>query len=114
MQYKDGSKFSVKLTNNNGKALTNKIVKITLNGKTTACKTNSNGIAKLTVGDLKPGTYKVKYSYSSLGSSYYKTGANKIIISKQTGSVLVDNLEMNHNDGSVYKAIIKDKYGNLL
>lgn len=114
MQYKDGSKFSVKLKNKNGKVLTNKVVKITLNGKTTNCKTNNKGVAKLAIGDLKPGTYNIKYSYSSIGSNNYKTGSNKVIISKQVGSILTNNLEMNHGNGSVYKATIKDKYGNLL
>lgn len=113
MQYKDGSKFAVKLKNNK-KVLKNKNVKFTLNGKNYTSKTNSKGIAYLSVGNLKPGTYTVKYQYSTKNSYGYCSGSNKIVISKQTAKLSAGNLVMNYNDGSVYKVTLKDKSGNPL
>ena len=114
MKYNDGSKFSVTVKNSNNKALANKNVKLTLYGKTYTVKTNTKGVAYLNVGALKPATYTVKYSYSSVGSKDYNYGSNKIVISKQTAIISAKNLVMNYKDGSVYKITLKDKSGNLL
>lgn len=114
MQYKDGSKFTAKLKDSNNKPLANKNVKFTLNGKSYTVKTNDNGNAKLNVGDLRPGTYTIKFKYLTAGSKYYGEGSNKIIISKQTAKLSAGDLKMKYKDGSVYKATLKDKSGNLL
>ncbi len=114
MKYSDGSKFSVTLKNSNNKALANKNVKLTLNGKTYTVKTNTKGVAYLNVGALKPATYTVKYVYSSVGLKDYSYGSNKIVISKQTAKIAAGDLVMKYNDGSVYKVTVKDKSGNLL
>lgn len=114
MKYKDGSKFAVTLKDSNNKVLANKTIKFTLNGKSYTQKTNEKGVAYLAVGNLKPGTYTVKYQSDSLGSKYYGTGSNKIVISKLSASLSAGNLVMNHNDGSYYKVTVKDKSGNAL
>ena len=114
MKYSDGSKFSVTLKNSNNKALANKNVKLTLNGKTYTVKTNTKGVAYLNVGALKPATYTVKYVYSSSGLKDYSYGSNKIVVSKQTATISARDLVMKYNDGSVYKVTIKGKSGNLL
>ena len=98
----------------NKKVLANKIVKFTLNGKTYTQKTNSKGIAYLTVGNLKPGTYTVKYQHSTKNAYDYCYGSNKIVISKQTAKLSAGNLVMNYKDGSVYKVTVKDKFGKAL
>ncbi|MGN0176231.1 MAG: Ig-like domain repeat protein [Methanobrevibacter sp.] len=113
MQYNDGSKFAVKLTNN-GKVLTNKNVKLTFNGKTYTVKTNSKGMAYLTVPTVKPGTYTIKYQYLTPSSFDYCSGSNKIVISKQTATVSAGNLVMNYKDGSDYTVVVKDKFGKAL
>ena len=114
MDYKDGSKFKVKLTDNN-KVLSNKNVKITLNKKTTTVKTNSKGIASLAVGNLKPGTYKVSYSYSSKSSSNYAHGSSKIIISKVTLKMSAKDLTVQHKNGiSKYVVTVKDSKGKAV
>jgi len=111
MVYKDGSKFKVKLTDN-GKALNNKNVKITLNKKTTTVKTGSDGKASLAVGNLKPGTYKVSYSYLTKSSSDYAHGSSKIIISKITLKMSAKDLTVQHKDGiSKYVVTVKDSKG---
>ena len=113
MTYNDGSKFAVTLKDNN-KVLANKDVKFTLNGKTFTEKTNSKGVAYLTVGNLKPATYTVKYQYLTSGAYNYCHGSNKIIVSKQTASLSAGDLVMNYKDGSAYEVTVKDKSGNPL
>ncbi|MBQ7928941.1 MAG: Ig-like domain repeat protein [Methanobrevibacter sp.] len=114
MQYNDGSLFSVKATNSAGKALSNKTIKFTLNGKTTSVTTDSDGVAKLAIGNLKPNTYTVKYSYSTAGSKDYNEQTSSVIISKQTVTITANDLVMKHNDGSSYEVTIKNKTGSNL
>ena len=114
MQYKDGSKFAVTFTDNNNKVLSGKTITFKLNGKDYSAKTNSKGIAKLAVGDLKPGTYKIKYLYSTLGKSDYNYGYKNITISKLAAKLTAKNLVMKYNDGSEYKVTVKDNSGNVL
>ena len=40
---------------------------VKLDGKTTVCKTDKNGVAKLSLKNIEPGTYAAKYSYSEPG-----------------------------------------------
>ena len=106
MKYNDGSKFNVKLTNAKGKELANKEVKIKFNGKTTICKTNKHGNAKLSLKDVMPGNYVVKYSHSTSGS--------KDIILKLVAKLSAKDLTMKANDGSKYSVKVKDASGHLL
>ena len=114
MQYNDGSLFSVKATNSAGKALSNKTIKFTLNGKTTSVTTDSNGVAKLAIGNLKPKTYTVKYTYSTAGLKDYNVKTSSVIISKQSVTINASDLVMKPNDGSVYQITIKNKTGSNL
>ncbi|WP_298523687.1 Ig-like domain-containing protein [uncultured Methanobrevibacter sp.] len=114
MQYNDGSKFSAKATDSSKKALANKTIKFTLNGKTTSVTTDSSGTAKLSVGDLKPGTYTVKYTYSTAGSKNYNIKSNSIKIIRQTVTMNANDLVMKYNDGSSYQVTVKNKTGTGL
>ena len=111
MQYNDGSSFSVKATDSSKKALVNKTIKITFNGKTKSVTTNSKGTAKLAIGNVKPGTYNIKCVYSNEGSKDYNTKTNKVIISKQTVTVNAYNVIMLYKDGTNYQASVKNKTG---
>ena len=113
-QYNDGSKFSVKATDSSKKALANKNIKFSLNGKITTAKTDSNGVAKIAVGDLKPGTYTVKFSYSTAGLSDYNIKSNSIQVIRQTVTLDANDFVMKYNDGSEYKVTVKDKTGTPL
>ena len=114
MEYNDGSSFSVKATDSSGKALVNKTINFTFNGKTTSVTTDSDGVAKLAIGNLKPGTYNIKYTYSKAGLKDYNSQTSKVIISKQTVNITANDLVMKHNDGSSYQVIIKNKTGSNL
>lgn len=62
----DGRKFKATFLKNNGKALANKYIKFKINGKTYKVKTNSKGVASLSVKSLKKGRYKI-ISYNTDG-----------------------------------------------
>lgn len=67
----DSRKFNVKFLNSNGKPLANKYVKIKINGKITKYKTNSNGQVRLSLNNLKKGTYKLTcYNNDGLSKTY--------------------------------------------
>ena len=81
--YTDGRKFYATFLKSNGKALANKNIKFKINGKTYTKKTNSKGVASLTMYNLKKGTYKI-ISYNTDGLT--KTNTVKVV--KSTTSKL--------------------------
>jgi len=76
--YTDAKKFTATFLKSNGKALANKNVKFKINGKTYTVKTNSNGVASLSMTNLKKGTYKI-ISYNTDGLT--KTNTVKVVSS---------------------------------
>ena len=114
MKYNDGSKFTVKLSSASGKILANKTVKFIVNGKSSYHTTNSKGYAKHTIGGLKPGIYKVSYSYSVKGLKNYACGSSKVIIFKATAKISAKNLNMKKGDGSYFKVTVTDSAGKKL
>ncbi len=84
--YTDNRKFTAKFLKSNGKALANTYVKFKLQGKTYKVKTDSKGVAKLSVVNLKKGTHKI-ISYNKDGLS--KT--NKIKVYNKVSSSLQTN-----------------------
>ncbi|WP_296882656.1 pseudomurein-binding repeat-containing protein [uncultured Methanobrevibacter sp.] len=77
----DTKKIKVTLLNGLGYAPgAGKIIKFTINGKTYTSKTNSKGIAYLTLPTLANGVYTIKYKFD--GNTFYKasSASNKITI----------------------------------
>ena len=114
MKYNDGSKFSVTFTDNSGNPLADKDISFILNGKFYSSKTNSKGVASLSVGNLKPGTYKIRYMFSSDTSTDYNFGKSKIVVDKLSINLFAKNLVMKYNDGTKYKAYVTDNSGKPL
>ncbi|WP_297826335.1 transglutaminase domain-containing protein [uncultured Methanobrevibacter sp.] len=114
MKYDDGSNFGVILLDNHGDPLTDKTIKIKINGKTYERVTNANGWAGLSIGKLKPGTYSVVCSYLSSGAVYFTDCTNKLNILKLDATVYSSNLIKDYGDAEKYKAIIKDENGKPL
>ena len=114
MHYNDGSKLKVKLTNKDGQNLANKNIKFKINGKTFISKTNSHGNARLSLKNIVPNNYVVKFSHSSKGMSDYSHGSTRVIILKAVAKVSGKDLTVKPKDGSLYKVKVKDKSGKLL
>ena len=57
------TKFSVKLVDKNGKVLKNKKITIKVKNKKYSIKTNTKGIATLSIKNYKVGKYSVTSSY---------------------------------------------------
>ena len=74
--YTDGKRFYATFLKSNGKPLANKNIKFKINGKTYTQKTNSKGVASLTMYNLKKGTYKM-ISYNVDGLT--KTNTVKVV-----------------------------------
>lgn len=70
--------FSLKLTNNKGKALKNQKVIVKLNGKTYTLKTDSKGIAKLSIKLSVVKKYKISAKF--LGNTDYKSSSKTSLI----------------------------------
>jgi len=85
--YLDGRKFSAKFLKSNGKALAKKTVKFKINGRTYKVKTNSKGVASLSLKTLKKGTYKI-ISYNADGLT--KTNKVKVVKSVKTSLTAKD------------------------
>ena len=85
--YTDGRKFSAKFYKSNGKVLAKKTIKFKINGKTYKVKTNSKGVATLSLKTLKKGTYKI-ISYNTDGL----TKTNKVKVVKSVKTSLTTNM----------------------
>lgn len=72
MKFKDGSVYSVKLTDGNGDPVVNARVIIEVNTVSYNCYTNNDGIASLPI-NLNPGTYTITATYG-------KSISNTIIV----------------------------------
>ena len=81
--YTDNRKFTATFYKSNGKVLANKKVKFKINGKTYKVKTNSKGVASLSLKNLKKGKYKI-ISYNKDGL----TKTNKVKVVKSTTTSL--------------------------
>ena len=69
-------KYSTALNDNSN---VGRIIKIKINGKTYSKKTDSDGIASLSVKSFKKGIYTVEYSYD--GTKYFKAAKAKNLVS---------------------------------
>ena len=81
--YTDSRKFSATFLKSNGKPLAKKNVKFNIGGKNYTVKTDANGVAKLSLNKLKPGSYKI-ISYNTDGL----TKINNVTVVKSTTSKL--------------------------
>jgi transglutaminase-like putative cysteine protease len=105
--YTDGRKFYATFLKSNGKALANKKVKFKIDGKTYKVKTNSKGVASLSLKDLKKGTYKI-ISYNTDGLT--KTNIVKVVKST-TSSLTTYDYTFLKSDTKTIKVKLLNKFG---
>ena len=93
MNYYDGSKYSVRVFDDNGKFAAGQSVSFNINGKKSTVKTDKNGYATLTITNL-PGKYTVTASYK--GQSIKNTiqvkqnlKASKVTVKKSAKSFVL-------------------------
>ncbi|WP_407378553.1 hypothetical protein [Methanobrevibacter sp.] len=108
MYYKDGSKFTVNLTDNT-RPIVNASVKICLNGVNYSRKTNDDGLASLTI-NLDSGEYEISAFYVDENNQTYATDA--VIFVKST--VDASNLTKIYKNDSQFYAIFTDFTGHHL
>ena len=105
--YTDGRKFTATFYKSNGKVLAKKYVKFQINGKTYNVKTDSNGVASLSLKDLKKGTYKI-ISYNRDGL----TKTNKVkVISYSSTSLTTYTYTFLKSDTKKIKVKLLNRYG---
>ncbi|WP_295590616.1 DUF3344 domain-containing protein [uncultured Methanobrevibacter sp.] len=111
MSYKDGSVYSVTLTDANGNALANTYVKITIGTTTYNRKTDENGVANLPI-NLPLGQYDVTAKFD--GDSKYDSVeiTNKITVNKPQMSIVAEDVNMFYKDGTSYDVQLTDGEGN--
>lgn len=105
--YTDGRKFYATFLKSSGKVLANKNVKFKLNGKTFTKKTNSKGVAGLSLTSLKKGTYKIT-SYNRDGLT--KTNTIKVVASTTT-SLTAYEYTFLKSDSKTVKVKLLNKFG---
>lgn len=120
----EGQKFKAKFFKSNGKALAKKYVKIKFKGKKYKVKTNSKGIACLSLKNVKKGTYNVVcYNKDGLSKTFkikvYKRKASTKLSAKSYTFLPKDSriikvklstaLGKGYNSGKVIKIIINGK-----
>ena len=111
MSYKDGSVYSVTLTDANGNALANTYVKITIGTTTYNRKTDENGVANLPI-NLPLGQYDVTAKFD--GDSKYDSVeiTNTITVNKPQMSIVAEDVNMFYKDGTSYDVQLADGEGN--
>ncbi len=105
--YTDSKKFYATFLTSSGKALANKYIKFKINGKTFSKKTNSNGVASLSMKSLRPNTYKM-VSYNVDGLT--KTNTVKVI-SKSSTKITTSDYTFLKTDSKTIKATLTNSLG---
>ncbi len=100
-------KFTAKFYKSSGKPVAKKYVRFVLDGKTYKVKTNSKGVAKLSIKNLKKGTHKI-VCYNRDGTS--KTFKIKVY-SKVSTKLTSSDYTFLTGDTKYIKATLKDGWG---
>jgi hypothetical protein len=113
MSYKDGSTWTVTLTDADGIPISGAIVKVGINGKVYTVKTDAEGIAKLPV-KLAAGTYDINATFA--GNKYYSAAfvSATVTVEKAVATLTASDLEMSYKDGSAWEVTLADANGNVL
>ena len=117
MGYRDGSAWTVTLTDASGKAISNVYVKVGLNingvDKVYSRKTNDGGVASLSI-NLASGTYAVNATFEG-NAKYGAAFVNATVtVNKNALTISAEDLTMTYKDGSSYKVNVIGADGNAV
>ena len=107
--YYSGGEFNIRLLDGNSNPISNKYVRVHVNGKTTTCRTDKNGNAIYEVY-LENGEYDVNVEF--LGDGYYLSSYSSAKINVLTSIVVMSDLTKTY--GSHFKFKLLDTLGNPL
>ena len=110
-EYRSGSKYNVTLTDENGNALSNCVVKITVLGKTYNIKTDSKGVASLPI-NLAVGNYTVSAEFGGNSKLAPVEIINIISVVKPEIAIVANDINMTYKDGTCYDVQLIDRNGN--
>ena len=111
MCYKDGSAWTVTLTDASGNPMSNAIVKIGIVGKVYNRKTDANGVASLPI-NLGVGVYDINATFDG-DANHQSAFARATVTVKNPAAILsAEDVVMVHSDGSEYAVTLTDPNGN--
>ena len=111
MCYKDGSAWTVTLTDASGNPIANSVVKIGIVGKYYTKVTDANGVASLDI-NLRTGVYDVNATFEG-DETHEASFVSASITVKQPAAVLTaDDIVMNYRDGTSYDVTLTDPSGS--
>ena len=110
LYYKNGTRFMINLTDENGNGLANQTVSILINGVTYDRITDSNGSASIAV-NLYSGLYHVTVSYK--GTTEYAPASTTSEV-KVMPTINSGDVTKFYKNGTQYYATFLDGYGNPL
>ena len=105
--YTDGKYFYATFLMSNGQALANTDIKFKINGKTYTKKTNGDGVARLSLVNLKPGTYEM---ISSNVDGLNVTNVVKVV-SKTSSKIIASDYTFLLKDGKTIKVTLHNGLG---
>ena len=110
-----GDYVTVKLVDENGNPLSDKVLNYTINSKTSAVTTDANGEAKIKISQSKVGTYTLDVSFKGDDIDYYGSSASsKVVVKVISTKIVSSNLNMIPKRAEYYSITLKDASGNLL
>ena len=110
MYYKNGTRYVILLTDQNGKALANETVTITLNGMSYNRITNENGTASIAI-NLPAGNYTASVLYVGKDNFTNTSSENNVTV---LTTVFGDDLVKTFRNATQYNATFIDGQGNPL
>lgn len=110
MYYKDGTRFMINLTDENGNGLANQSINIAINGINYTRDTNENGIASMAI-NLYAGSYSVNVCYN--GADGYSSASTTSEI-KVMPTINGNDMALFYKNGTQYCATFLDSQGNPL
>ena len=111
MSYKDGSTWTVTLTDANNNPIYGAIVKVGINGKVYDKVTDSDGAVSLAIG-LAPGNYTVNATFDSTNDYVGAFTTANITVGPAESILSADNLVMAYKDGSAWAVTLTDADNN--